>query len=488
MGEDGQGGNLEIGGRLILESVIRFGTDGWRGRIAEDFTFANVSRCAQGVADYLKNQGIEEQGLVVGYDTRFLSKQFAETVASVCAGNGIKVYLAAKFAPTPVITYNVLHWQAAGAAIITASHNPALWNGFKFKPSYAGSATQEITDQLEAAIAAAGAARSIPLDQAEAQGLVTVFDPDPPYLERIGTLVDVESIRQAGMSLLVDAMFGAGAGYITRLLSGGATQIQELHSEVNPAFPGIAQPEPIAQNLPRLMQRVQDDRSSVGLALDGDADRLGVVDENGRFITTLEVFTLLALYLLQEKGRRGPVVKGVTSSMMLNKLGEMFGVEVHEMKVGFKYIGPQMTSVDALIGGEESGGFAFQGHIPERDGILSGLLFLEYMARTGRTPSQLVDHLFDLVGPHYYHRRDVEFNPDDRQRIEGLLADEGLDQLAGMPVTGSDQIDGRRLRFENAWLASRFSGTEPLLRIYAEAGSPEQLTALLDAAQEYLGV
>ncbi len=488
MGKDGQSRYLEKGGRPILDSVIRFGTDGWRGLIADDFTFANVSRCAQGTADYLKSQGTAGQGLVVGYDTRFLSRRFAETVASVCAANGVKVYLSSKHAPTPVVTYNVLHLQAAGAAIITASHNPALWNGFKFKPSYAGSATQEITDQLEASIAATGPIRSIPLDQAEAQGLVEFIDPDLAYMDRIGSLVDLESIRNSGLSLMVDAMFGAGAGYITRLLSGGATQVQELNSEVNPAFPGIAQPEPIAQNLSGLMRRVPDERLSVGLALDGDADRLGVVDENGRFITTLEVFTLLALYLLQEQGRRGPLVKGVTSSMMLNKLGDKFGVDVHEMRVGFKYIGPQMMSVDALMGGEESGGFAFQGHIPERDGILSGLLFLEYMARTGRTPSQLVEHLFAQVGPHYYHRRDVEFKPDDRQRIEDLLSDEGLDQLAGMAVTGSDQIDGRRLKFDNAWVASRFSGTEPLLRIYAEAGSPEQLTALLDAAQEYLGV
>ncbi len=424
----------------------------------------------------------------MGYDTRFLSQQFAETVACVCAANGVKVYLSSKLAPTPVITYNVLHLQAAGAAIITASHNPALWNGFKFKPSYAGSATQEITDQLEDAIASADTPQSIPLEQAQEQGLVTMFDPDPPYLERIGTLVNLESIRTAGLNVLVDDMFGAGAGYITRLLSGGATEIQEMHDYINPAFPGIAQPEPIAQNLPELIQRLTDGRSSVGLALDGDADRLGVVDENGRFITTLDVFTLLALYLLQEQGRRGPLVKGVTSSMMLNKLAEKFGVDVHEMRVGFKYIGPQMTSVNALIAGEESGGFAFQGHIPERDGILSGLLFLEYMARTGRTPSQLVEHLFEQVGPHHFHRRDVEFNPDDRQRIADLLADEGLAQLAGMPVISSDQIDGRRLHFANAWLASRFSGTEPLLRIYAEAESHEQMTALLDAAQEYLGV
>ena len=300
--------------------------------------------------------------------------------------------------------------------------------------------------------------------------------------------MDLSLIREAGLEILVDVMFGAGAGYLSKILSGEATRVQEINSMVNPSFPGMAQPEPIAQNLAALIQRVREDGASVGLAFDGDADRLGVVDEGGKFITTLEVFSLLALYLLQVQGRRGALVKGVTSSMMLNKLGQQFGVDVHEMKVGFKYIGPKMTQVDALMGGEESGGFAFQGHIPERDGILSGLYFLEYMARTGKTPSQLIDGLFEQVGAHYYHRRDVEFQAVDRARIERLLASESLDQLAGMAVRESDQIDGRRLMFDNAWLASRFSGTEPLLRIYAEAESPEQLTALLDAAQEYLNV
>ncbi|PKB78497.1 MAG: phosphomannomutase [SAR202 cluster bacterium Io17-Chloro-G9] len=467
---------------------MRFGTDGWRGIIADDFTFANVSRCAQGVCDYLNSLGTAGQGLVIGYDTRFLSKEFAESVAKTSAANGVKTFLANHPAPTPVVSYNVLHHKAAGAAILTASHNPAIWNGFKFKPDYAGSATQEITDDLEAAIESTGQPQSMALEMARHEGLVTDFDPDPPYLERLNRLVDLDLIRQAGLEILVDAMFGAGAGYLSKILRGGATRVQEMNSQINPSFPGIAQPEPIAQNLAGLLQRVSEEHASVGLALDGDADRLGVVDETGRFITTLEVFSLLALYMLQVQGRRGALVKGVTSSMMLNKLGQQFGVDVHEMKVGFKYIGPKMSQVDALMGGEESGGFAFQGHIPERDGILSALYFLEYMARTGKTPTELIDGLFAQVGAYYYHRRDVEFKADDRARIEGLLASETLDQLAGMPVRGSDQIDGRRLTFDNAWLASRFSGTEPLLRIYAEAGSPEQLTALLDAAQEYLGV
>ena len=471
-----------------MATDIRFGTDGWRAIIAEDFTFSNVARCAQGLADYLKHRGTAGQGLVVGYDTRFLSRNFAEKVAGVCVGNGIKVYLSKKAVPTPVVSFNVLHHGAAGAAIITASHNPGIWNGFKFKPEYAGSATQEITDQLEDAIKTGTSPRFMPLEQGREEGLVIDIDPDPPYLERIGDLVDLQSIRNTGLTVLVDAMFGAGSGYLPALVSGGSTKVEEIHGQPNPAFPGMEQPEPIAPNLVSMIEQMKSESTSVGLALDGDADRLGVVDEAGRFITTLEVFSLLALYLLEVKGLRGPLVKGVTSSMMLNKLAQSFGVDVHEMPVGFKHIGPKMTQVDALMGGEESGGFAFRGHIPERDGILSGLYLLEYMALTGKSPSQLVDHLFDQVGPHFYSRRDLAFEPNERERIHERLQNRQLKDLAGITIVKSDDIDGRRLIFDNAWLVSRFSGTEPLLRIYAEADQPEKVTALLDAAVDYLGV
>ncbi len=471
-----------------MPSNITFGTDGWRAVIARDFTFENVARCAQGLADYLRARGTASKGLVVGYDTRFLSRDFAETVAQVAAANGVTVYLSRDPAPTPVFSFNVLHLGAAGAAIITASHNPGIWNGFKFKPEYAGSASQEITDSLESAINSAAEPRFLDLEEAREQGLVVVVDPAPPYLQHINSIVDLPAIRNAGLDVAVDAMFGAGGGYLPSILAGGATKVTEINGQPNPAFPGMAQPEPIAPNLAALLQRVHDGKSSIGLALDGDADRIGAVDENGRFITTLEVFSLLALYLLDSKGLRGPIVKGVTSSLMLNKLGQEFGVDVHEMPVGFKNIGPQMSQVDALIAGEESGGFAFRGHVPERDGILSGLYLLEYMARTGKSPGQLIDCLFDRVGPHYFHRRDLVFDSADRARMEQLLGDSGLTELAGMPVRSSDRVDGRRLMFDEAWLAARFSGTEPLLRVYAEAGSPEKVTALLDAAIEYLGL
>jgi alpha-D-glucose phosphate-specific phosphoglucomutase len=471
-----------------MTTEIKFGTDGWRAIIARDFTFDNVARCAQGLMDYLKRRGTADRGLVVGYDTRFLSREFAETVAGVGAGNGIKVYLARQAAPTPVISFNVLHHHAAGAAIITASHNPGIWNGFKFKPEYAGSATQEITDQLEARIREVSEIKSVSLGAGKDEGLVVDIDPTPPYMERVKSLVDLSAIQDAGLKIMVDAMFGAGGGYIPALVSGGKTTVEEMNGYRNPAFPGMQQPEPIAHNLTTLAQRVREEGASVGLALDGDADRVGLMDEKGNFINTLEVFSILAQYLLELKGQRGDLVKGVTASMMLNKLGQKYGVGVHEMRVGFKFIGPKMSETDALMGGEESGGFAFRGHIPERDGILSGLYILEHMARTGKTPSELVQRLFEEVGPHYYQRRDVTFNPQERERIQQRLRSPQLTELAGMPVLGSDEIDGRRLVFDNAWLASRFSGTEPLLRIYCEADSPEKVKKLLDAAAEYLGM
>lgn len=473
---------------MTQQANIRFGTDGWRALIAGDFTYANVARCAKGLCDYLKARGTAERGLIVGYDTRFLSPEFADTVAGVCSSQGIRTMLAIEPAPTPVLSYSVLHQGAAGAAIITASHNPASWNGFKFKPEYAGSATQEITDELEAAIAQVPAVDPTEISAGLASGMVERFEPSGAYFDHISKLVDLDTIREARLRVVVDAMYGAGAGYLPHLLAGGATTVDELHGYRNPAFPGMAQPEPIAPNLSELMPLVATTDASVGIALDGDADRVGIIDETGRFVTTLDTFSLLALYLLEEKGWRGSVIKGVTASSALNKMGGMYGVDVHEVQVGFKHMGPRMDELGAMMAGEESGGFAFRGHVPERDGILSGLYVLEYMAKSGKTVSELLAGLFSKVGPHFYHRRDIEFEADDRERIWQLANNPDLESLGEFPITASDSIDGRRLRFSDGWLAVRFSGTEPLLRIYAEADSPELVSSLLDAAQEYLKV
>ncbi len=471
-----------------MPTEIRFGTDGWRALIAEDYTYANVARCARGLCDYLKRRGTADRGLIVGYDTRFLSPEFAATVAGVAASQGIRALLADKSAPTPVLSYGVLHHGAGGAAIITASHNPATWNGFKFKPEYAGSATQEITDDLEAVIRQVGAVDPDEVNAGRNSGLVEAMEPSEPYFQHIARLVDLDAIRSAGFRVVVDAMYGAGAGYLPRLLEGGATTVEELRGHRNPAFPGMAQPEPIAPNLTELLARVPASGASVGIALDGDADRVGIIDESGRFVTTLDTFSLLALYLLEMKGWRGSLIKGVTASQALNKMGGIYGVDVHEVQVGFKHMGPRMEELNALMAGEESGGFAFRGHVPERDGILSGLYLLEYMAKSSKTVSQLLENLFRLVGPHFYHRRDIEFDAGDRGRIRELVNNPALERLGEYPVAASDSIDGRRLHFDDGWLGVRFSGTEPLLRIYAEASSPERVTGLLDAAADYLGV
>ena len=481
---------------------IQFGTDGWRAIIADDFTYDNVALCAQGVANFLKQEHLAERGLVVGYDTRFASKEFGGRVAEVMAGNGISTFLADRAAPTPVLSYGILHRKAAGAAIITASHNPALWNGFKFKPDYAGSATPEITSRLEREIesAAEEGVASLPLATARSEGLVQGFDPMPPYLEHVARLVDLEAISWAGLHVVVDAMYGAGAGYLPALLTnstdrraaepsgrGNTTSVLEVHGEHNPAFPGLERPEPIASNLGYLSRLVVERGADVGIGLDGDADRVGIVDEKGVFITPLQTFALLALYLLEVKGERGALVKSLTSTSMVYRLGEIYGVPVYESPVGFKYICPIMLRENALMGGEESGGFGFRGHIPERDGILSGLVVLEYMARTGKRPSELIDHLYDVVGPHYYERRDVSFPPEARDRLRSGLEGSEPSEVAGMPVLSTDTIDGRRFVFpSNAWLLVRFSGTEPLLRIYAEAESPATVEMLLDGAEALL--
>ena len=470
-----------------MVTTIKFGTDGWRGIIADDFTFANVARCSQGLADYLRATGSARQGLVVGYDTRFASREFAETVASVVSGNEIPVYLCSEPVPTPVVSHHVVHRGAAGGVVITSSHNPAAWSGFKFKSAEGGSASQSMTDVLELCIDSSGDPKRLPLDEGQDLGLVQDADPTPAYRDSLAGLVNLDAIRAAGLSVLVDVMHGAGAGYFADLLHGGTTSVVELRSEPNPAFPGMAQPEPIAHNLAELCRRVPADGAAVGLALDGDADRIGLVDENGRFVSTLEVFSLLALYLL-ERGDRGPLVKGVTASLMLNKLAEKYGVGISEMPVGFKNIGPRFVADDAILGGEESGGYAFRGHIPERDGILSGLYLLEFMATSGLAASGMVSRLFDAVGEHHYQRRDVSFDPAARAAIMERLTNSPLTELAGMPIRCMDEIDGRRWLLDAGWVAARFSGTEPLLRIYCESDTIANVQKLLDAMQAHLGV
>ncbi|MBI2856280.1 MAG: phosphoglucomutase/phosphomannomutase family protein [Chloroflexi bacterium] len=472
--------------------TIKFGTDGWRGIIADDFTFDNVRLCAQGVSLYLKDQGLAQRGLVVGYDTRFASEDFALAVAEVSTGNGVKTLLCREAAPTPVVSYSIVERHAGGAAMITASHNPARWNGFKYKPEYAGSASPEVVAALEESIARAqeaGRVMSTPWERALGGGAGELIDVASPYLRHVAAMVDLQAIKTAGLKVVADAMYGAGAGYIPALLDGGSITIQELHGERNPLFPGMAQPEPVAYNLHDLSTAVVKQGADVGLALDGDADRFGLVDERGEFITPLQVFALLALYLLEIRGETGALVKSLTATSMVYRLGERFNIPVHETPVGFKYIGPVMMRENALMGGEESGGFGFRGHIPERDGILSALFVLDMMVRTGKRPSELLQYLFSQVGPHHYKRTDIAFAAEKRSILEKRLREASPDALGGMKVARRDDVDGRRFILEDgSWAIIRFSGTEPLLRIYAEGGGVDWVDTLIAEARGLVGV
>ena len=472
--------------------AIKFGTDGWRGIIGEDYTVENVRLCAQGTAAFLHEQGLAGKGVVVGYDTRFRSGDFATAVAEVMTGNGVLTYLSDRSAPTPTIVYNVVARDAGGGVIITASHNPAEWNGFKYKPDYGGSATPEVVARLEEHIGQAEASGSVSrmsLEDARSTGLLEYFDPEPAYLGHIASLVDLRGIREAGLSVVTDAMFGAGAGYFAKLISGGSTTVTELRGERDTSFPGMSQPEPISQNLGPLESAILESGADVGLATDGDADRLGVVDEQGRFITTLHTFALICFHQLEVLGNRGPLVRSITMTSMVDRLGEAYDVPVFETPVGFKFLGPVMMRENALVAGEESGGYAFRGNIPERDGILSGLMILDMMVKTGKTPSELLETLADKVGPHFYDRWDLEFEPDQRQSILARMRTAAPATLAGRRVEMIDTQDGFRFVLEDGyWTLIRFSGTEPLLRIYAEGESPDEVAALLGEAQALTGV
>jgi alpha-D-glucose phosphate-specific phosphoglucomutase len=475
----------------LTKNPIKFGTDGWRGIIAKDFTFDNVRACAQGVADYLKGAGLAERGLIIGYDTRFASEDFAQAAAEVVAASGIKVYLCSKATATPVISYGVLAKKTGGAIIITASHNPAEWNGFKYKNEAGSSAPSEVTAKIERRISralASGKINSTPLEKALEQKTVEYLDLTPTYVKQINKLIDLKQLRQARLKVIADPMYGSGAGYFKTLLDGGRLELIEINGERNPLFPGI-QPEPIAINLAKLSAKIKEEKADVGLATDGDADRIGIVDEEGVFLTQLQVFALLCLYLLEVRGERGAIVKTITTTTMLDRLGEIFNVPVYETPVGFKYVAPIMAEQDALVGGEESGGYGFRGHALERDGILAGLYFLDFMLKTGKTPSQLLEYLYGKVGPHHYQRKDFEFPEKERPAIAKRITDNSPPSLDGVKVAKLDTRDGFRFMLaDSSWLLIRFSGTEPLLRTYAESDSPARVERLLELGRKMAGV
>jgi alpha-D-glucose phosphate-specific phosphoglucomutase len=463
-----------------MSDKIKFGTDGWRGAIAEDYTFDNVRRCTQGFASYLLEQGKQGQWVVVGYDKRFLSEFFAQAASEVLAANGLKVYLTQGATPTPVIAFSVVNLKAAAAVNITASHNPPTDNGFKVRDENGGAIAPDGLLKIEANIPGSiDHVKRQPIAEAERAGLVQRFDPAPAYIEHLKGLIDLQPIKNAGLNVVVDAMWGNGAGWFTRLLSGGKTTITEIHAERNPVFPDMTRPEPIPPNIDVGLQTTVKNHADVLIVTDGDADRLGVGDENGCFINQLQAFALLAYYLLEVRGQRGAIVKTLSTTSMLIKLGKLYNVPVYETGVGFKFVAPKMLETDAMIGGEESGGYAFRGNVPERDGILAGLYLLDMMVKLGCKPTGLIDLLFSKVGPHYYDRIDTAFSGDRRSRQAKILAANPA-TIGGLKVTGLNTTDGYKFYLEDdGWMLIRFSGTEPMMRVYCETTHQDCVQAIL---------
>jgi len=472
-----------------MSKKIVFGTDGWRGQIAEDYTFDNVRRCAQGFSEYLIVNDFPNKRVIVGYDKRFQSESFAKAAAEVLVANGLDVFLTNRATPTPVISYATVAQKAIGAINITASHNPPSDNGFKVRNQFGGAIDPDGLLEIEALIPDdITKVNRIDLTEAQSNGIFRYFDPNPEYIAQINRLVDLDVIKGAGLKILVDPMWGNGAGWFTNLLAGGKTEVVEIHNKRNPIFPEMLRPEPIRPNVDVGLKTTIDLNADVLLITDGDADRVGFGDEKGEFIDQLRSFGLLAYYMLEVRGFRGPIVKTLSTTTILEKLGDLYNVPVYQTGVGFKYVAPKMLETHAMIGGEESGGYAFQDHVPERDGILAGLYFLDMMVKLEMKPSELLELLFSKVGEHYYQRIDTKFTGDKLSKEQKIIG-ANPKTIGGLNVTGLDTMDGYKFNLEDGgWLLIRFSGTEPIMRVYTETTHPDKVDDILKDGLRIAGI
>ncbi len=456
---------------------IRFGTDGWRGLMGEDFNFANVRRVSRAIAEYVRAEGEPARGLIIGYDARFLSSEAAHVAAETVATAGVPVVLPDRATPTPAVSYAVVARKTSGAMMITASHNPYRWNGIKFKAPYGGSAAPAIIQRIEAHLHRLDRAQ-VRSRRAKPAPIIST-DLISPYLERLKEIVRLDRIQASGRRFVIDPMYGAARGCLIRLFKEAGIPYLEIHSEHNPLFPGL-NPEPIEPHVSDLRAAVLEGGYDAGFATDGDADRVGAIDRNGDFIDSHKIFAILLRHLVEDLGQRGEIVKTYSTTQMVDKLARKYGLRLHVTPIGFKYICELMLTRDILIGGEESGGIGIKGHLPERDGILNSLLLADVVACQGKTLVELVEELSAEFGPHFYDRVDLEIEKETAQRIVRAVAHKDLKRVAGMKVTSVTDLDGAKMQFaDSAWLLVRASGTENLLRLYAEAPTREQVRALL---------
>lgn len=470
---------------------IRFGTDGWRAVIAEDFTFANVRLVARAIARYVKEAGLEERGVVIGYDNRFLSERFAAAAAEVLAGSGVPCWLTVEATPTPVVAYAVKALQAGGAVMITASHNPPEYNGIKFIPEYAGPAVPEITEAIERNIRllkGGGVIPALPLAAARERGLIRDHDAKPGYLAHLRRLLDYGALCRGNLKVVIDPMWGAGIGYLEELLRGACRSLQVIHN-YRDVLCGGSLPEPTAAALAELKQAVFREGADLGLALDGDADRFGVIDRDGSYVTPNEILYMLLHYLLEHRRWRGAVARTVATTHMLDRIADSFGLPVVETPVGFKYIGQSLIQHRSILGGEESGGLSIQGHIPEKDGILALALILEMVAARGKSLREYREEIQAKFGRLVSARLDLKCDPAQKEKLLERMQDWHPEQLHGQRVVERNTRDGVKVLLEDgSWVLVRPSGTEPLFRIYAEAPDPERLRNLQESVRGVLGL
>lgn len=470
--------------------AIEFGTDGWRAVISDEFTFANLRLVAQAVADYAWQSAPDggRPAWVIGFDTRFLSDRYAREVAGVFAANDMQVYLARSDAPTPALSFAVRDLGADGGIMITASHNPPRYNGVKLKSRHGGAADGATIKLVEAClteiIQAGKEPARIDIEAGEAKHLIDRLDLMPAYLNHVRSLIDLDKIAVTCLPVIVDPMYGAGRWYVRDFLQAVGCSVKEIRGGMNPGFGGI-HPEPIARNLGVLKEAMADGTWAIGLATDGDADRIGAMSASGRFVDPHVIFSLLLRYLVEKRGQRGSVVKTVSTTQMLNRLAAQYDLPLHETPVGFDHICELILADDVLIGGEESGGITIRGHIPEGDGILMGLLLVELLSDSGVSLDELIADLMQQVGEFHYGRRDFKVGAFSKPELVTRLISSVPKDVAGLQVESVSDLDGVKYLLEDdCWLLIRPSGTEPVLRVYAEARRLDDVEHLLEAGKE----
>lgn len=460
-------------------SLITFGTDGWRSIIAENFTFDNVRLVTQAIADYVKVNYPEKSPVVIGYDTRFLSPEFAKCVAEVLNNNGIDVLIPKRDIPTPVAAFAALNWQSAGAIMITASHNPPIYSGIKYIPDYAGPATPEITNKIVENVLSLEK-NGIKIDETIKKGIIKEFDPTKKYFDFIKGRLELEKLSQCNLKIVYDAMYSTGRGFLDEILSSITTcEIHTLHNYRDVLFGG-SMPEPNVQYLNEMKEFILKNNYQLGLATDGDADRFGIMDEKGKFYTPNQVISLLLRHLVKNRGFNGTVVRTIATTHLLDRLADYYELDLIETPVGFKYIGAVMRERDVVIGGEESGGLSILGHIPEKDGILANLLVVEMLAFENKPLSEIWKEMVNELEFEPSNKRlDLHFTQADKEAVMDLFRTNTPSKIGEHKVVKVKTIDGVQLILDDdSWVLVRPSGTEPIVRVYLETNGPKHLVQL----------